>query len=322
MAIRLADQYHSIQIIDDDVSILSGTSLVNGHLPYNGVNTWDDFRLIPASRPVIAPPSPKYNYLDTEGGNGSLDGMDWATGYPLYNNREGSIDFYVTRDYGSYYSWINIYEKVLNAVHGQKVKLILNDDPGWYYVGRLAVNQWASEKDFSKITFDYNLEPFKKNFVSSMDEWLWDPFNFENGVIYGPETWSNYRETSGSNPDGYVINLNRDQNYGLPNSYSVDIKADAMPISPIIYVKGGGTGSLGIHVYNNATGQAKDIWELDMIKYASGDLDIGLWALLRYPWYIITNRTDRIRFSLNSNHGVQNPMVSARIKVSYRKGKL
>jgi hypothetical protein len=30
-----------------------------------------------------------------------------------------------------------------------------------YYLGRMSVNQWQSEKDWSKITLDYRVEPFK-----------------------------------------------------------------------------------------------------------------------------------------------------------------
>ena len=45
------------------------------------------------------------------------------------------------------------------------------------------VNAWKSEKDWSRITIDYDVGPYKWSVLSSTDDWLWDPFNFQNGVI-------------------------------------------------------------------------------------------------------------------------------------------
>ena len=36
-------------------------------------NTWDDWYLIPSSRPVVNPPKPKTKYIDIPGADGHLD---------------------------------------------------------------------------------------------------------------------------------------------------------------------------------------------------------------------------------------------------------
>jgi len=146
-------------------------------------NTWDDWKLVPTSRPVFAPPSQKTQYLEIPGADGSLDFSESLTGYPVYNNREGSMEFYVMNDYDGY-RWHEVYSTIMDYLHGKTMRAILEDDPDYYYEGRFSVNQWSSEKDWSKITIAYSVGPYKWGFYSSIDtNWLWDTFNFEKDYI-------------------------------------------------------------------------------------------------------------------------------------------
>lgn len=171
--------YHSIQIIPDD-----GTSVYQsaGSAKLKGVNTWDDWHLIPASRPLFNPPGVRTNYIEIPGMDGILDATELLSGRPLYENRTGSNEFYVMNGYGS---WAGRYSEIMNYLHGKKVKAILEDDPFYYYYGRMTVNQWKSEKDWSKIVLDYDFYPYKMETrdPNADGDWLWDPFSFVDGVI-------------------------------------------------------------------------------------------------------------------------------------------
>lgn len=131
--------------------------------------TWDNWHLVPTSRPLVVPPSIKTNYVDLPGTNGMLDLTTYLTGAPLYNNREGSFEFMVIGSDpstgASYGSWISRYQTIMNALAGKSATLRLADDPNYYYTGRLWVSDWTSNNDGSgsTITFDYNLEPYKKS---------------------------------------------------------------------------------------------------------------------------------------------------------------
>lgn len=59
----------------------------------------------------------------------------------------------------------------------------MEDAPEYFYEGRFTVNSWKSPKDWSHITIDYSVGPYKWSVLSSIDDWLWGPFNFQNGVI-------------------------------------------------------------------------------------------------------------------------------------------
>ena len=87
------------------------------------------------------------------------------------------------------------------------MQAFLEDEPDYYYEGRFAVDAWNSNKDWSMITISYDVDPFKTQKESTLEndyqsyyfknikvaqygiylvgeeQWLWDPFNFDTGKI-------------------------------------------------------------------------------------------------------------------------------------------
>lgn len=145
-------------------------------------NTYYDWHLVPLSRPVINPPQQKTYIIDIPGANGSIDLSESITGYPIFENRTGTIEFAVLNDMEE---WDYIFNKITKYFNGRKLRMIFDDDSDYYYVGRFSLAEWKSNNNgtWSTINLDYNLEPYKLFRQSSTDEWLWDSFNFVNGVI-------------------------------------------------------------------------------------------------------------------------------------------
>ena len=144
-------------------------------VPYNKTvtkNTYTDFKLAPSSRPVISTPKLKTVYVDIPGGNGSIDLSEVVSGCPVYENREGDIEFYVLNEnypgFNSYDTWIKRYTDISNYLHGRDIEMSLEDDPDYYYRGRFSIDEWSSDKDYSMITLSYVLEPFKWASKSSL----------------------------------------------------------------------------------------------------------------------------------------------------------
>lgn len=158
-------------------------------------NTWDDWHLIPTSRPAFAFPAVKKHTVDIPGGNGAIDLTSSLTGYPTYENRTGSFEFIVmhsglTSDAnGSAYNnasksaWQEVYSEIANYLHGQYMHLTYEDDPEYYYKGRFTIDDWNSNEEYSTITIGYDLEPFKYSVVDTSNKWVWDTFSFKNGII-------------------------------------------------------------------------------------------------------------------------------------------
>lgn len=153
--------YHSITFKSDNALI-------------NEKNTWTDWHLVPVSRPVINPPKVKTRIVDIPGGNGSIDLTETLTGRSLYYNRTGSLEFIVVNDtyepVNDYIEWSLAYSNIVNAIHGRKLKAILEDDPDWYYEGRFFVNEWRSNRNHSSIVIEYDLNPYKWRVLNTIED--------------------------------------------------------------------------------------------------------------------------------------------------------
>jgi len=152
--------YHSITFTnasEDDLNTGGFTETSTGLL-LNGVNTWDEWHLIPSSRPTIAMPGVSEKYIEIPGRDGSIDLSDWLAGRPIYGDRQGSLEFY---HQNGYEDWETVRRAMAHYFHGRTLKMILEDDPAYYYEGRFKLNEWKSEASHSKVVIDYRLKPYK-----------------------------------------------------------------------------------------------------------------------------------------------------------------
>lgn len=147
---------------------------------FGNKDSWKDWHLIPASRPVFNPPEVKTTVIDVPGMDGGIDLSEILSGYPLYKNRSGSFEFVVDPDWKP---WSEAYSEIANYIHGQHLRAILTDDPTYFYEGRFSLDSWKSSAKYSSITINYDVDPYKYNVVGTLDEWIWDTFNFETSVI-------------------------------------------------------------------------------------------------------------------------------------------
>lgn len=173
----------TLVINSDKVTVKRGV-LMTSSMKHDAINTWDDWHLIPTSRPVFQQGDVKTNYIDIPGADGQIDASEALTGYPIYKNREGSLEFIVANGWRN--NWATGFSQFANWLHGRVLRVILDDDPGYFYEGRFKLNEWKSNNDgtWSNVTIDYNLKPYKYSILLSTDDWLWDPFNFESDIIY------------------------------------------------------------------------------------------------------------------------------------------
>ena len=142
-------------------------------------HTYKDWNLILISTD-IGFPDPKTETIDIPGADGELDFSEVLTGDISYNNRTISIQLEMV---DKFENWRNKISEISNYLHGKKLKIIFDEDPSFYYFGRLSVNDFKSNKSTGTITIEANVEPYKYDLFSSLEDWLWDPFNFDNGII-------------------------------------------------------------------------------------------------------------------------------------------
>ena len=206
--------YHSIIFGD-------GTLYPAGHPKegqFAGTNTWDDWHLIPSSRPSVATAGVATNYVTIPGRDGSIDMTTFLVNRPVYSDRSGSWEFIVDNDHEY---WETIRQKIMTFLHGKRMKFVLEDDPNWYWEGRFTVDSWNSEASNSKITINYTVGPYKKRIASEGDrDIIWDTFNFETDDDY-------YAGLGGIELDGgdpYELTLT---GYDYPSPVSADVTVES-----------------------------------------------------------------------------------------------
>lgn len=156
------------------------------------MNTFTDWHLVPDGRPVIAMPELKAVTVDVPGADGILDLSEALTRYPTYENRTGTITFNVLNDIEP---WQRIYARIASYVHGKLRQVVLEDDPEYYYQGRIQI-EWSSENDgtWSKVDMNYDLDPYKYYFMTSVQE---DPNVYKGIAVNGTTKTLNLgRETT------------------------------------------------------------------------------------------------------------------------------
>lgn len=149
-------------------------------------NTWDTWHMAPKSRPFVAAPQVKTEYVDVPGADGSLDYTEVLTGRPRYANRTGQWDFIIDN---GYVNWYDLYSDILAKLHGKYFdEIVLEDDPYYKWKGRLSVTGQFGNKDYSSVSIQYNLDPYKRPVDSvDMPNWKWREL-FGNTIYYGSFT--------------------------------------------------------------------------------------------------------------------------------------
>lgn len=118
--------------------------------------SYTDFGLLLA--PVsIDLPQVKTNYVTIPGRNGDLD-LSEAFGRVNYSNRTIKLTFTMSVGIADMYEK---YSDISKFLHGQKVKVFLPQDEGFYYVGRCQVGTMDRAKRTNQITVTINADPFK-----------------------------------------------------------------------------------------------------------------------------------------------------------------
>lgn len=143
-------------------------------------HTYNDFNLLMSSY-YIPEPEPKVQKIDIPFSSGSIDVTD-ITGVTPYNDRDG-LEFVFGLKDGSHEAWAIAVRNISMYLHGQKMKMILDYDPQYYYMVRLQVNPEKTSRTTGQITLSGSAEPFKYALLASNEPWKWDPFSFVDGHI-------------------------------------------------------------------------------------------------------------------------------------------
>jgi len=125
-------------------------------IKFGNYHSYDDLHLI-LSKKEIGSPEIKKNEIDVPGADGVLDNTDYF-GDTKYSNRPLKFEFSVINQD----NFLTHYSEVLDKLHGRKMVIILDEEPDFYYTGRLSVSPFTNEKGIGYISIECDCEPYKK----------------------------------------------------------------------------------------------------------------------------------------------------------------
>ena len=143
-------------------------------------HTLRDWGLAIGNNNYIKEPVQETLYVDIPGMNGFLDMSEVIAGHPVYKYRMlelqvGSLNRRML--------WDAAVSNIRNAIDGKVVKIIFDNDLGNYWTGRVTINGFDRVRELGKFIIQIKADPYKMECFSSLEDWEWDSFNFETGVI-------------------------------------------------------------------------------------------------------------------------------------------
>lgn len=143
--------------------------MIRTGITFGNVHSYYDLGLI-LSSVYIPPASPKTNYVDIPGADGSVD-LTEALGEVKYSDRTGAKFTFSMNPAGdlSEEAWEAKKKEVSNLLNGRRLHIVLDKDPGYFWDGRCAVNDHTSDKKLRKIVVGARLSPYKwKNDITKI----------------------------------------------------------------------------------------------------------------------------------------------------------
>lgn len=126
-------------------------------ITFGTIKSYTDLNLILLPGKEIGSPTIKRKVIDIDGADSVIDYTDYF-GEPKYENMTHKLPFALLVPHEEFLSQ---FSKVKNALHGKKMRIIMDDDKSFYYVGRLTVSPGTWDNGVGRLTVECDCEPYK-----------------------------------------------------------------------------------------------------------------------------------------------------------------
>lgn len=151
---------------------MSGIQIGEKHTEKDWGLIWTDFK--------ITAPEAQTMTIQIPGRDGLLDLTEALGDRIRFNNRTLSFTFVLyDKDMKK---WHKTYSNISNYCHGKVKDIILDTDEEYYWNGRCVCESTKEDARYSSIIISVDAHPYKRGVTSTVDDWLWDPFSFEDGI--------------------------------------------------------------------------------------------------------------------------------------------
>ncbi len=134
---------------------------MNG-VTFGRYHSYKDFGLVRTSK-KIGKAEVKKNTVEVEGSSIELDYTE-AFGEPKFKPRPLEFEFQMLTEPKEF---LNLFSEIQNAIQGFKIRITLDEDPDYYYLGRVTLS-FKNEKNKGIITVSGTCEPWKYKHVTTI----------------------------------------------------------------------------------------------------------------------------------------------------------
>lgn len=125
-------------------------------ITFGQYHSYRDFSLILGEKEIAAP-KVKTIKIEIEGANSALDLTEFF-GEPNFEDVTHKFQFSTIVPQSEF---LTLYSTIKNAIHGKKLRVILDDEPDFFYIGRCFVSSFTSAKGVGTISIEADCEPWK-----------------------------------------------------------------------------------------------------------------------------------------------------------------
>ena len=125
-------------------------------ITFGSFHSFNDLHLLLISK-EIGSPEVKVDKIDVPGADSALDLTDFFGG-PKYEDVKHKFTFSTIYPQSEF---LSLFSAVKSAIHGKKMRVILDGDPLFYYVGRCHVSAFTNDKNIGNVTVECDCDPYK-----------------------------------------------------------------------------------------------------------------------------------------------------------------
>lgn len=123
---------------------------------FGAYHSHDDLQLILKSKEMGSPPI-KENKIDRPGADGVIDQTEFF-GEPKFDNVVHKFEFSSMIPHGDFPAQ---HSRIKSAIHGRKLRIIDDDDPAFFWLGRCKVSPFTASRTIGTVGVECDCEPYK-----------------------------------------------------------------------------------------------------------------------------------------------------------------
>lgn len=130
-----------------------------GKVTIDGKESQETYGLV-LTEAVIGQPELETVIISVPGRSGALDCTERLFGGPVYKNRTITLTF-KTRQKLAKITWPELQTKLSTLWHGQTKRIIFDDDPLYFYEGRISIASFVVEGQLWTVKVECDCKPYK-----------------------------------------------------------------------------------------------------------------------------------------------------------------